>query len=277
MTSLAIEPRLWTWRRWCVLIGLTFCVQIGLISWLGEKSPARVRPASPAPRLALADNSSREIIALTDPTLFALPHRAGFSGPAWMEIPPVPNSLAGSRRAGEAVSSRALEWTEESNWQLLHMNQLGTGVAAPQSNQPELLTPFLAFEPETTPSDTILAPSFRQKSEFRLAAGLQQRRLKTTFKLPAWPNADFLTNTIVKLFINGDGVPVSVPVLLSPSGLKAADDYALAQAAAARFEPIINEGPGRSANPLAHSTWGTIIFEWRTLPMSATNAGTVNP
>lgn len=275
MTALAVQSPVWTWRRWCLLIALTFLMQVGLIFVLGDKVRPHVQRAIPAPKVSVIGNPSSELIALTDPTLFALPHQVGFSGPGWMKIPPVTNSLAVLRHAGGTVPSSPFEWTEESP---LPIGRLGTSpLGLHPANQPELLMPFVAFEPESTPSDSSFAPAFRQKSEFRLAAGLQQRRLKNTFKLPSWPNSDFLTNTIVKLFINADGVPISVPVLLSPSGLKAADDYALAQAATARFEPIINEGPGRSAKPLANSTWGTIIFEWRTLPTSATNAGSPSP
>jgi hypothetical protein len=235
-----------------------------LIFLLADKSPPRVRPSSPAPRLAVVEDSSSEMIALTDPTLFALPHQVGFSGPAWMRIPPVP--------------SRSFEWTEEPSWLALPVEQLGNAsTALADTNQSELLTTFALFEPEPSAPEPVLAASFRQKSEFRLGEGLQQRRLKTPPNLPSWPHSEFLTNTVVKLFINGDGVPVSTPVLLSSSGLKAADDFALTQASAARFEPVINEGPGRSTSPLANSTWGTMIFQWHTLPLSATNAASANP
>jgi len=262
MTSLALEPPRWTWRRWCMLIALTFGVQVGLIFSLGDKSPPRVRPASPAPKLALVENSSGELIALTDPTLFALPHQVGFSGPAWMKIPPVP--------------SRSFELTEQPAWLALPIEQLGN-VTYAETNQSELLATIASFEPEPTGPEPLFATPFRQKSDFHLGEGLEHRQLKTIIKLPAWPHSDFLTNTVVKLFINGDGVPVSTPVLLWSSGLKAADDFALAQASAVRFEPILNEGPGRSTSPLANSTWGTIIFEWQTLPLSATNAAATNP
>lgn len=264
MTSVTLEPPLWTWRRWCALIALTLCLQLGLIFFLGDKSPPRVRPSSPAPKLSIMENSSSEWIALTDPTLFALPHQVGFSGPAWMKVPPVP--------------SRFFELTEEPNWLGLPIDQLGNISTAPaETNQAEFLTAFPLFEPEPTAPEPIFSLSFRQKSEFRLGEGLRQRQLKTVPKLPSWPHSEFLTNTVVKLFINGDGVPVSTPVLLYPSGLKAADDFALAQASAARFEPILNEGPNRSASPLANSTWGTMIFEWQTLPLSATNPASASP
>jgi hypothetical protein len=264
MTSLGVEPPLWTWRRWCLLIAVTFCAQLGLIFSLGDKSPPRSRLPSPAPKLSVMEDASSEMIALTDPTLFALPHQLGFSGPAWMKTPTVP--------------SRSFEWTEEPSWLALPIEQLGNISAAyPETNQTELLTALALFEPEPTAPEPVFALSFRQKSEFRLGEGLEKRRLKTIPKLPSWPHSEFLTNTIVKLFVNGDGVPVSTPVLLYSSGLKAADDFALAQASATRFEPIINEGPNRSTSPLANATWGTMVFEWQTLPLSATNAGPPNP
>jgi hypothetical protein len=261
MTSLALEPPRWNWRRWCFLIALTFGLQVALIFALGNKTAPRVRPSSPAPKLAL-ENSSSELIALTDPTLFALPHQVGFSGPAWMRIPTVP--------------SRSFELTEEPAWLALPIQQLGNA-ASPETNQPELLTTIASFEPEPTGPEPVFATALRQKSDFRLGEGLEHRRLKTIIKLPSWPHSDFLTNTVVKLFINGDGLPISTPVLLWSSGLKAADDFALAQASAVRFESILNEGPGRSTSPLANATWGTIIFQWQTLPLSATNAASPNP
>jgi len=264
MTAVAIESHAWTWRRWCLLIALTLIVQLGLIFSLGNKSPPRSRMPSPAPKLSLVENSSSELIALTDPTLFALPHRIGFSGPAWMKIPPVP--------------SHAFEWTEPPHWLPFPTEQFGTRAASVlDTSQIELLTTLVPFEPEPTSSEPIFTGSFRQKSELRLADGLERRTLKTSPMLPSWPNSDFVTNTVVKLFVNGDGISVSIPILLSSSGLKAADDYALSQASVARFVPIRNEGPNRSTNPLVNATWGTMIFEWHTLPLSATNAGTPNP
>ena len=259
MTSLSLQPPLWTWRRWCLLIALIFCSQLGFIFLLADKSPHPVRSSSPAPTLAVVEDSSSEMLALTDPTLFALPHQLGFSGPAWMKIPQVP--------------SRSFEWTAEPSWLALPIDQPGNAsTVLADTNQTEFLTTLALFEPEPSVTEPVFAPSFRQKSEFRLGEGLQQRQLKMSPKLPSWPHSDFLTNTVVQLFISAEGLPVSTPVLLSSSGLKAADDFALAQASAARFEPIINEGPGRSTSPLANATWGTMIFEWHTLPLSATNA-----
>lgn len=263
MTASAIEPRGWTWRRWCTLIALTLCAQLALISLLGDKKPPRVRQPFPAPTLGMAHNPSSELLALTDPTLFALPHRQGFSGPAWMKIPPVP--------------SRSFESVGEPQWLALPIEQLGKiSDGFRETRQTDVLTTLASFEPEPSPESLFVA-SFREKSQLLLEEGLAGRRLYGLPKLPSWPHSDILTNTVVKLVVGGDGLPASPPVLLWSSGLKAADDYALAQANAAQFEPILNEGPGRNKSPLANLTWGTMIFEWQTLPMSATNNASTNP
>jgi hypothetical protein len=209
-------------------------------------------------------NPSSELIALTDPTLFALPHQQGFSGPAWMKIPAVP--------------TRSFEVAEEPQWLSLPIEQLGKiPDVSGKTNQAYVVSALASFEPEPSTPEFVFTTLFRDKSELLLGEGLARRRLKTVPKLPAWPNSEILTNTVVKLFVNGDGLPASPAVLLSPSGLKAADDYALTKANAARFEPILNEGPGRTKNPLANLTWGTMIFEWQTVPLSATNNALANP
>lgn len=263
MTAPAIQASVWTGRRWWLLIALTFCAQLALIFSLGDRSAPRVRRPFPAPRLGIVEGSSRELVALMDPTLFALPHAQGFSGPAWMRIPAVP--------------SRSFEWTEDPRWLALSVERLAKHSEELLETSPiGVLNTLASFEPELTSPEPSFATSFSQKSTFRLGEGLARRRLKTLPELPSWPHADILTNTVVKLLIDGTGVSVSTPVLLSSSGLKAADDYALAQASAAQFEPIVREGPGRIANALGNLTWGTMIFQWRTLPLSATNGPSPN-
>ena len=61
-----------------------FAGQLGLIFWLSDRAPIRALPAAGGPTLRLAGPGSAEILALEDPTLFALPHRQGFAGQAWL-------------------------------------------------------------------------------------------------------------------------------------------------------------------------------------------------
>ena len=99
MMSSPVQQPAWPRRRWGWTIASVFAAQVGLIFWLGESGPVRSRPPGPDPTLRLAGGFSAEVLALQDPTLFALPHRQGFSGPAWLKVSPVPN--------------RPSDWSEE--------------------------------------------------------------------------------------------------------------------------------------------------------------------
>src|ERR1051326_980070 len=90
----------WTARRWWVFIALVFATQLALIFWLGKPRTMLVRHEDPAPGLRLINSKSTtdlcftnmslttaETLALTDPTLFALPHSEAFSGQAWLNVP----------------------------------------------------------------------------------------------------------------------------------------------------------------------------------------------
>ena len=71
------------------------------------------------------------------------------------------------------------------------------------------------------------------------------RRLVQPIELPPWPYQDLLTNSVVQMVVDAEGRPASVPVLLSSSGCPAADEYALEQAQAARFEPVSRNAAGQ--------------------------------
>ena len=61
---------------------LVFAAQVALIFALGEKRFPSPRTVTNVPQLTLADSSS-ELIALDDPTLFALPHANDFASAVW--------------------------------------------------------------------------------------------------------------------------------------------------------------------------------------------------
>ena len=102
MISASVAPRSWPRRRWWSFVTLTFSVQLGLIFWLSDRSPALPRQPVISPALQLAGNASAELLSLHDPTLFALPHRQGFSGLAWLRIPP--------------PQFRSFDWSDEPRW-----------------------------------------------------------------------------------------------------------------------------------------------------------------
>ncbi len=261
MTS-ALEPVSWNRRRWGGMIAFVFVVQLALIFWLGDRNPIHPRPPAHAPGLQLVDSSCADLLALSDPTLFALPHPEGFSGRAWLEI--------------RDQHFEPFEWTEELRWLPLPVHELGAGLKRLVPNDP-----LNSWPTPNLPSPQIIPPEISsldiadQHSALRMEGDLASRRLLTGFDLPSWPprpltatETDLLTNTIVQLVVDAEGRPVSV-TLLSSSGLAAADEHALKQASAARFEslPLADPSAPDSVNaPLNHVRWGQLVFDWYTLP-----------
>lgn len=249
-------------RGWWLLVALVFILQLGFIFGLGGYLPVRPRPAQPAPRLRLAGPAAGEWLALNDPTLFALPHAHGFSGPAWLKIP--------------SLGFPSREWSEPPLLLPLAVADLGVGVSRlAGSIDLGSLAPLAQTAPELTlPA---VAPPLRPgPSTFRFEGALARRPLLTPLSLTNWPCRDLLTNSVVQLVVDPAGRPVSV-TLLSTSGYKEADDRALELAAAARFAPVPGSEPGKTLKPATQLTWGKLIIQWQTLPLPAADASPGGP
>src|SRR5437764_1020330 len=111
MSSVCDQPQAWRPGRWWLFIALVFGGQLALIFWLGDYSPIRPRPPAAAPVFHVAGRIPGELLALDDPTLFALPHRQSFSGAAWLRIP--------------SLKFRSFDWSEPTNWLSLPALELG--------------------------------------------------------------------------------------------------------------------------------------------------------
>lgn len=68
----------WSRQHWYGVIILIFIGQLIFIFWLGQRTPFSRRWVAPGPAIRLAGPGSAELLSLTDPTLFALPHVHGF-------------------------------------------------------------------------------------------------------------------------------------------------------------------------------------------------------
>lgn len=278
MKATAVPSPTWSPRKWSgVVLGL-FALHAGLLMWFGARGPIQPRPAAPAPQLRWAGAAvdellvfsdrillaQRELLALTDPTLFAQSHAHGFSGAAWMRIP-VPEY-------------RAPAWSEPPRWLALDAPQLGANFRRyVQTNQPFLHA--FAVQPEAqlaAPEIGATAPATAAPSALRVEGALASRRLLAQPKLPPWPHTDLLTNTVVQVLVNAEGKVVS-PVLLGSSGLKAADEVALAVARAAQFNTLTAGAAPQPSATAAPLMFGTLVFEWQTLPLPASNAPPANP
>lgn len=260
-------PR-WSNRKWFSTIFLVFLLQLALVVYLGE------RPSVPAPppqfgtsiRLAVDPWTDKEWAtapALSDPTLFALPHPRSFSGAAWFTFTPVDYQFS--------------DWTEPHRWLELDTNRLGGDfISLVEKQEPPALLVADKPMPALAGIEIFTAPQpVRTQSQLRLEGDLSDRPLLTPLELPSWAHADILTNSVVQLMVDAKGFAVSA-VLLSTSGLKEADQFALKAATGAQFEPMATR-PENKKEPLA---FGRLVFEWHTMAPSAqpiTNTAQVSP
>ncbi len=258
MNPAPLQPRPWPRSRWWLLIALVFATHVGLIFALGDRGPIFPRRPTGVPVLKLAADRS-ELLALNDPTLFALPHQQGFAGAAWLQIPPVP--------------FRVFEWTEPPRWLSLPQ-QLGTRFASFLETNA-----FAGFHLELKPAPELTVPelaperALATQSELRIEGGLAQRRLLNPIELTNQPSADLLTNSVVEVLVDAAGNVITHKPLQPGSGFDQhkADRSALDLAQGARFEPLPRAGAGGTSDPPADWSSGLMIFQWHTVPPPATN------
>jgi hypothetical protein len=263
MSSATVESQPWDFRFWFAVLFL-LAAQIGLILWFGAGAIIPSRKGEPGPVMDLSERGSSELFALTDPTLFSLPHREDFAGGAWLKLPP--------------LKFRESRWSEPSRPLLLPAEQLGVVFKNfIQTNR------FAAFEVAARAESKLTSPVFvpvaliPTQSTLRMEGMLATRRLVTPLALPSQPSADILNDSVVQLVVNAAGNPVSALLLPPGSGSKEADQLALQLAKGARFESLQSPGREGASRPGKTMTFGALVFEWQTVPMPATNAPPANP
>jgi hypothetical protein len=261
MSAAQSEPRPWSRRRWWSLILLVFALHMGLIFAFSDRRRIEPRPLVAARVRLVADQG--ELLALSDPTLFALPHPRSFAAPAWLAIP--------------RFDFAPFQWTEPPRFLGLPARQLGATFSRfMQTNA------FARFEFETLPAPGLILPPYAPlftppiKSELRVLDDLAQRRLLNQPELPSQPFGDLLTNTVVRVQVDAAGNIFSPSLVPPGSGSKLADQRALEVIRTLRFAPLA-QPPVISADPVGQLTFGTLVFQWHTVPLPPTNAPTASP
>jgi TonB family protein len=228
----------WSRKKWLTIIAIIFAAHVAIIFAFGEKKQIVPRAVANVPALRLASDAD-ELLALDDPTLFALPHLDGFAGPAWLQPP--------------RVQFHRQDWTEPPRWLPLPAENLGA------TFQQFVQTNFFAshaldFKPEAKLSEPPpVEPVLAQNSTMQIEGELAQRPLLEEINVPSLQYNDVIAPSTVQVLVDAAGDVVST-VLLESSGFKDADDEALELARAARFAPS------------SRMTFGKLIFNWRTIP-----------
>jgi hypothetical protein len=245
-------------QRWLIFIAIVFAAEVALIFVLGEKKFPPPRAVANVPQFTLAD-STNELIALDDPTLFALPHTNDFASAIWLKIyTNPPPEFRWMEPPGELQSPA-------------HENLGAVFTRFMQTNQ--FAAPSLDFKPEPKLSEPVLPLPrvFAENSTLHIEGELAQRKWLNPVSLTNWPYADVIAPSKVQVLVNAAGDVVS-PVLLPPenpgeaaSHYETADRRALELASGLRFAPA------------SRLTVGQLIFNWRTVAPPATNSPAAVP
>jgi len=242
-------PSGWPRGRFLLVAALLFAGQAGLVLLLGERPRPSPPPAAPGMALRLLDapfdeKKWTEHVFAFDPSVFPSSSPHGFAAQAWRLLP-VQDAAAALWEPAPVFLEFAANWSgadgPPAGSESRHSSFQWTG-------QPEPL--------RNSVPDFPAAEASRPESFFRIEGALAGHGTAPPAALPAWPANFLVTNSVVQFAVNRAGQVISA-VLLAGSGLKEADDSALATVNVLRFRPA-----GATAPEYA---WDTATFYWKTI------------
>lgn len=231
--------------RWFTLTVLAFATYVAFAIAAGSREKIAPREIKNIPALKVS-SAANELIALGDPTLFALPHQHDFSILAWSKMP--------------QTEQPSFRWSEPPRYLPLAEDQLGIML------HNFLLTNLvsgiqLEFKPSPVFSKPAvnIQPAVSQNSSLQIMGELARRKLVSPLVVPTLPHEDIIASTKIQVLVDAGGMVVSI-VPLESSGWDVADERALELSRNAKFAPA------------SGVTVGQLIFNWHTIPASNTNS-----
>lgn len=238
-----------------LLVGFQYAV-MALIS--PAPRPGNTPPTKPPspPVLALLGRASASsmhpsssLLAMEDPSLFALPHREGLAGALWQRDLSSSNSLA--------------RWDPPADW--LPLRETGLGIEfkrlanAPQARWSglDLREPPPHVHWKDIPEPKLQPPP----PSMQLMGDLGRRTLLKSPAIPTLESDEILRDTVLILMVGDSGVPLVTAPVLQSSGSAHADSLALELARTLRFQPTTTP-QNFSAAGASRLTAGRVIFHW---------------
>lgn len=242
----------WSRQRWWTLIALVFAAHVALIFFFGTRKSVLPRALTNVPQLQLAD-SAAEWVALDDPTLFALPNVRDFSANVWLQMP--------------VVKQPAFRWTEKPRWLPLAAENLGAIFSQfMQTNQFATASFEYKPSPELSAPKLPLEPALPQASTLQITGDLAPRAWLNETNLPPLPGSDVIAPSRVQVLVDEAGNVVSAVMLPSDDPLEAAGRADVGETKALDLARTLRFAPA------SRMAFGELIFNWHTVPMTATNA-----
>jgi hypothetical protein len=237
----------WSHTRWLVFIALIFTAHLVLIFILGEKKHIVPHATINVPTLKLS-NIANELLALNDPTLFALPHQDNLAAASCLKMPDIPPPSFRWTEPPQPLKSPSAEDLGAAFGQFMETN-FSASLPLNFKPVPELSTPALPIE-----------PALPQDSTMQIEGELAQRQLPSEISLTNWPYADVIAPSRVQVLVDTYGNVVSTILLPPENGFSTADFYDAADQRALEIARALR------FTPASHLTIGQITFNWHTVP-----------
>lgn len=251
MILLAHHKSNWNHRQWALVFLAIFTAQACLVFWLSGYQAPTTRPPQPVISVDLAPRSPRDqVVPWSDPTLQAMAHHAGFSGPIWTNTPPLDHGL--------------FQWTEPPRWLALDAQSLGTIHPSPDS-PPNILSfsapglPKPIIERLTVPELPIQETTWVEFDDPWL-----KDRLPHSSTLPMLHHTNVLKPTGIELAVMPIGQVHSARITDS-SGWDHADASGLLWAQKLALLPEANAATHLLPSPFTAAI-GRIHIHWHTSP-----------
>lgn len=248
----------WSRERWGVTVLIVLAFHFGallLLSARHEISPVRADHPHSVRWLTSPADTRTVLNSLldNDPTLLAAVTPGGFSGAAWLRPAKMKFEIG--------------EWNDTER----SLAPPSRSSASRSAAEGELARPVLdpARKPVTpVPNPTVAQPALRDASRLSVEGPLAGRKLLNVPLLKAWPHADLLTDSRVRVLVNREGVIFSRRLVnngLRQPAQRAADEFAHQVAGTLRFESLSGSSrPGSDA-----LTEGELVFQWLTVEPAA--------
>jgi TonB family protein len=235
----------WTQKKFLVVLTLLLALHVALIFLFGTKKKIVPRAVAHVPVLQVV-NGGNELIALSDPSLFAHPNPHDGVSMFWRQPQPLnlpdfnysePPQYLDPSPAKFTAGFRDFVRDSESREFPLNFKP------EPQSLMPPV------------PEDGVLPTA----TTMRITGDLATRPLLQGVTLPALRYNDVVEPTTVQALVDAAGNVVSA-VVLKPNGDPDADQQAVRLTSRLRFAPAPD------------LTFGVITYTWHTIPLANTNS-----
>ena len=235
----------WSGKKICFFIVLAFAAHLAFIFIFGARKSPPVRAVARVPQFQLANAS--DLIALEDPTLFALPHVEDFAPAVWRSTP--------------AITPPSFRWTEAPPFLSPAVEAMGAGLGAfMSSNQIAALPLNFKPEPELVIPRVTIESMLPQHSTLEVSGDVAQRKLLTPVAVPTLAYPDVIAPSKVQVLVDADGKVVSAVLLPSDNAMEAAGRTDVGETNALKI------ARGLRFAPAAGLTFGELIFNWHTMP-----------